>query len=112
MVRRSAIPPPKWALGVYGEALRVLREKTHGVGPHRPMAPGHFEELRKETPRRLVVHRVVREHAGGLPPIGAPLAARGEMAQREAERRVLADEAARAVPVDYVNVCIDLDHGR
>ena len=62
-------------------------------------------ECRRWVPN-LIVHRMVCEDAGRLAGISS------EMVYQDAQRGVVAEEAARAVPVNDVDVCIDFHDTR
>src|SRR2546423_15424649 len=101
MESRSATTPPMKP-GKYKRLSAARRKERARVRPARAVPPRALVQALEKCPRRLVVHRVVRQHAGRLATIG------GDMAYQGAERRLLAGEAAAAAPVDDVDVRIDL----
>src|SRR5919199_44568 len=101
MESRSATTPPM-KRGKYKGALSAGRTKKRlGVLPLAAVPARGLVKTLEKAPCRLVVQRVMREDAGRLAAIS------GEIVYQDAQRRLLADEAARAVPVDDVDMCID-----
>src|SRR5260221_8665827 len=113
MVSRSATSPPaKPAKYKRGLSSR-RREKLPGINPAHAVLVRALEQSLKELPRRRIVHRVMREPSRRLRPIGAAVAPRSEVLHRCPQRNRLAHEAARAAPIDDVDMGIGLvDAGR
>src|SRR5438067_7206220 len=106
MESRSATTPPMKP-GKYKGPLSAGRtKKRQGVLPAAAVPARGLVEALEKAPRRLIVHRMVCEDAGRLAGISS------EMVYQDAQRGVVAEEAARAVPVNDVDVCIDFHDTR